>query len=34
MLRYVVYACRLHIYDMFDEMPVLASRGLVKGLFK
>jgi hypothetical protein len=34
MLRYVVYTCRLHICDMFDEMPVMASRGPVKSLFK
>jgi hypothetical protein len=34
MLKYVVYTCRLHICDMFDEMPVMASRGPVKVLFK
>jgi len=25
---------RMHIYDMFDEMPVMASRGPIKSLFK
>jgi len=34
MLRYVVYTYRLHICDMCDEMPVMSSRGLGKGLFK
>jgi len=34
MLKYVVFTCRLHICDMFDEMPIMASRGPVKGLFK
>jgi len=34
MLRYVIYTCRLHIRDMFDEMPIMASRGLVKVLNK
>ena len=33
MLKSVVYTFRLHICDMFDEMPVMASRGLVKDLF-
>jgi len=33
MLNYVVYICRLYVCDMFDEMSVMASRGLVKGLF-
>ena len=33
MLNYVVYTCRLHVCDLFEEMPVMASRGLVKGLF-
>ena len=33
MLKYVVYTYRLHVCDMFDEMPVMASRNLVKGLF-
>jgi hypothetical protein len=33
MLKSVVYTCRLHICDMFDKMLVMASRGLVKGLF-
>ena len=34
MLKVVVYTCRLHTRDMFDEMSVIASRDLVKGLFK
>ena len=34
MLNSVVYTCTLHICDMFDEMPVMASRSLVNGLFK
>lgn len=34
MLRYVIYTCRLHIRDMFDEMPVMASRGPFKVSFK
>jgi len=34
MLIFVVFICRLHICDMFDEMPVMASRGPVKGWFK
>ena len=34
MLRYVIYTCTLHIRDMFDEMHVMASRGIVKVLFK
>jgi len=34
MLKYVVYTYRLHICDMFDEMSIMASRGLVKGFFK
>jgi len=25
MLRYVVMHCRMHICDMFDEMPVMVS---------
>jgi len=29
-LRYVIYTCRLHIRDMFYEIPVMASRGLVR----
>ncbi len=33
MLNYVVYTCRLHVGDMFDEMYIMASRGLVKVLF-
>jgi len=34
MLNFVVYTCRLHVCDMFDEMPIKASRGLVEDLFK
>ena len=34
MLKFVVYTYRIHICDMFDEMPVMASGVLVKGLFK
>jgi len=34
MLGTVIYTCRLHIHDMFDEMPVMASRGPVKVLNK
>jgi len=34
MLRSVLYTCRLHICDMFDEMLVMASMGLVKVLNK
>jgi len=34
MLKSIVYICRLHIRDMFDETHVMASRGLVKGFFK
>ena len=28
------YTCRLHICDMFEKIPAMASRVLVKGLFK
>ena len=34
MLRFVIYICKLHIHNMFDEIPVMASRGPFKGLFK
>jgi len=34
MLRFVVYTYRLHIFDMFDEMLVLARRGPIKSFFK
>jgi len=34
MLRSFVYTCKLHIFDMFNEMPAIASRGPIKGLFK
>ena len=34
MLTYVVMTCRLHVCDMFDEIPVMTSRGQVKSLFK
>jgi len=33
-LRSVIYTCSLHIRDMFDEMPVMASRGPIKVLNK
>jgi len=33
MLNYVIYTCRLHVCDTFDEIHVMASRGLVNGLF-
>ena len=29
MFNYVGYTCRLHSCDMFDEMPVMASRDLL-----
>ena len=32
-VNYVVYTCRLHVDDMFDEMPVMDSRVLVMILF-
>jgi len=32
MLRSLIYTCSLHICDMFDEILVMASRGLVKVL--
>jgi len=32
--KFVIYTCRLHIHDMFDEIPVMASRGPAKVLFK
>ena len=32
-LNSVVYTCRLHVDDMFDEMSVMASRGLVMVFF-
>ena len=34
MLRFVVMACRLHICDMIDEIPVMSSRDRVKSLIK
>ena len=34
MLITVIYTCRLHIHDMFDEIPVMASRGPIKALNK
>ena len=34
MLKNVNYTCGLHICNMFGEMPVMASRGLVKVLNK
>ena len=32
-LNCVIYTCRLYVHDMFDEIPVTASRGLVMILF-
>ncbi len=32
MINFVVYTYRLHVCDMLDEMPIMASRGLVKVL--
>jgi len=34
MLKTIIYTCRLHILDMFDEIPVMASRGPIKVLNK
>ena len=34
MLRSIVMTRRRHICDMFDEMPIMASRGSIKSLFK
>jgi len=34
MLISIVMTCRLHICDLFDEIPVMASRGPIKSLFK
>lgn len=34
MLRYIIMTYRMHICDMFDEIPVMASKGPVKSLFK
>ena len=34
MLKYVVMTCRMHISDIFDEIPIMASRGPTKSLFK
>ena len=31
-LNSIVYTCRLHVDNMFDDIPVMASRGLVKVL--
>lgn len=33
MFNYVGYTYRLHACHMFDEMPVMASRGLIKVFF-
>lgn len=33
MIKFVVCTCSLHICDMFDKMPVVASSDLVKSLF-
>ena len=32
-LNSVVYTFRLHVDDMFDKMPSMASRGLIMVLF-
>jgi len=34
MLRSIIYTYRLHIRDMLDEIPIMASRGPVKVSFK
>ena len=34
MLRYVIMTCRMHVFEMFDEMHVMDSRDLVRSLFK
>jgi len=33
MFNSINYTDRFHLYDMFDEMPVMAGRGLIKVLF-
>lgn len=32
MLIYVIYTCSLHICDMLDEVPFMASRGSISVL--
>jgi len=32
MLSFVVKTCSFHVCDMFDEMPIMASRGPVYSL--
>lgn len=34
MFRFVVMTCGFHVYDMFDEMLVMASRGQINSLIK
>jgi len=34
MLITILYTCRLHIRDMFDEMPIMTGRGPLKVLNK
>jgi len=34
MLKYVVMTCRMHICDMFNEIPVTNSRGPFNSLIK
>ncbi len=34
MFKFVIMNYTFHVYDMFDEMSAIASRGSVKGLFK
>lgn len=33
MLKFVIYTCRLHICDMFGEIPIMANMGPFKVLF-
>ena len=33
MFNFVCYTCILHVFDMFDEILVMASRCLIKILF-
>lgn len=33
MLKYVIFTYSLHIRDVFDKIPVMASRDRVKVLF-
>jgi len=34
MLIFVVVTCRLHVLDVLEEMPIMASRGQIKSLIK